>query len=381
MSHINSYFGTETLSIELKEFCLNSLNLFFDNLELPAIINSQNYIIDPVIFNKCVSHDLSLYIINYLPKYVCNFIASKINGQLYFGISDTGIRESIPYFGDDLPMDLINSMVKQCFNLKIRPLKLYSESDLDGSDVGADVGVNGGLGIGSNIEPNIELQWVQNNIKITVEKLTINELLLDNDHISRYEHLTHTYAKRKAQYKLYIDKYKQWHDELLAFNIKLKTMINNLDIRKKIIQFMKTEALAKNMDLSEYSTALEYFESDVLIDYDITNDTLNKQLDINNYNNHFTWLLLFKDYILNTIKHKKPKEPPSRPSDINYYGFFKHMSNIKNYLIKNSCNFFTIRFDIPLVPFDTIFEYKTLYDKWICKKRSINDYGPFTEEL
>lgn len=50
--------------------------------------------------NKLILKNLRLYIEYYLPKYIGNFSVSNMNGNLYFGVSDFGIIEGIPYNGN-----------------------------------------------------------------------------------------------------------------------------------------------------------------------------------------------------------------------------------------------------------------------------------------
>jgi hypothetical protein len=93
--------------------------------------------------------------------------------------------------------------------------------------------------------------------------------------------------------------------------------------------------------------------------------------------NPLKWLIAYKDYILNIIKQNKPKQPMYKPTNINYYEFAKHISNIRNKLLTDKCEFYMITFNIPKHPNNEMVEYKDRYGKWHCKMRLIDKYGPY----
>ena len=49
-------------------------------------------------------------------------------------------------------------------------------------------------------------------------------------------------------------------------------------------------------------------------------------------------------------------------------------------LLSKKCEFYKITFFIPQNPNNYILEYKDKYNKWHCKKRVIDKYGPITSD-
>jgi hypothetical protein len=342
---LSSYYGRETLNEEFKEYCLKSLNLFFSHSDIKKVYEDPLFRIDTNIFNKMVRYDMTNYIVLYLSKYIGNFSASNISGNLHFGISDFGIIEGIPYFGSKIPRTFINKAISTCIKDYIR----VKNSD-DGS----------------------VLKWFKHNIKTVITKLKVNPLLLDDDVNDRLEKIKLNNLLVKKEWDNYQIEYSKWYSELLKYSIKLKTLINDSDIRKEIVSFIRKYIEENCITDTDYLLAIQFYESDIVIDHEINKDML---YSFSN-SDPFRWLILFKDYILNEIKMRKPKVPLSRSFDINYFDFAKHMYNCRNYLVDNKCNFFKITFIIPRYPDNCILEYKDKHGNWNCKMRSIDTQGP-----
>jgi hypothetical protein len=340
---LGGYYGNETIDDEFKVHCLNSLSKFFEHDYIVELYENSNLAIDKKKFNKMIKYDISNNIIEYLPKYIGNFSASNIYGKLHFGISDNGIIEGIPYFGHKLTKSFIDKTIDKCFNQYLKSQNNNQES----------------------------LKWFRKNITYKIEKLEINKLLLDDDYINRLDQLK-TYVnnvnKKNIKFKM---EFQNWYNMLMKYCVKLKTLINDLDIRKDIIKFILDQHKNNN---TEYLEALKFYNSDVLIDYEITKEMIKDNSDTN----PIKWLILYKDYISEIIKLQKPKQHIQKCNKINYYDFAKHMSNIRNILISKKCEFYKITFFIPQNPDKYILEYKDKYSKWHCKKRIIDKYGPLT---
>lgn len=342
---LGSYFGTETLNQEFKAHCLNSIQKYFDHDIIKNIFENEisKSKISKNIFNKMVNYDITNNIIEYLPKYIGNFSASNIFGQLHFGISDDGILDGIPYFKNKLNKRLIDKTIKCCFDDYLR------SHNNDYNDV----------------------LWFKKNISYELTELTIDEMSSNFDYIFRLDQLkteVANYIREHDQYKI---NFEIWLKSVHKYCIKLKTLLNDMNIRKEIVEFI----LEQNTDNSDktYLKAIEYFNSNDLFVGDITHDMLKNCSD----DDPLKWLVMFKDQKILAIKKNKPIQPLYKQSHINYYDFAKHLNNIRNYLMANDCKFYIITFTIPKHPTGKILEYKDKYNKWHCKMRLIDQYsGP-----
>lgn len=347
---IGEYVGNESLEREYKVYCMNTLQKYFDHEIIKQLfdpINKKRYtnLIDKNIFNKMVRNDISKNIIEYLPKYIGNFSASNIFGQLHFGIADNGIIEGIPYFGHNMSTHFIKKTINNCFKEYLRT----KDGNID------------------------DILWFQNNMRINIIKLNIDNCLLNDHYIDRLEKLCDEVKKAKAEKEQYSKNFKVWYETFTKYSVKLKTLINDFNIRKEIVIFINKQYQNKNNHDKDYIKAIEFYNSNILIDYEITKEMLQ---DCTN-DNPLKWLIDYKDYITTIIKLNKPKQPLYKIRNINYYEFAKHMYNTRNQLLKNKCKFYIITFDIPKHPNGKILEYKDKYGLWQCKIRLINKYGPF----
>jgi desulfoferrodoxin (superoxide reductase-like protein) len=355
------YLLKESLILEFKEFFLLNIENYYSETYIKNIfINNIN--INIKLFNSMIKNNLKYYIINYLPKYICNFSLVNINsnlaqdcickstqGQLVFGISDSGIIEGIPYFGSSLPLNIIYNTIDICLSKYIK------------------IDTNNKCSISSKIN------WLKKNLKIIIKKLDINEYLLDNHYLLRLNKLKENYNKAKHKYNIFIEKYKSWYLKLIKYSIKLKDLINNKNMRDEILEFIINYTYKYDYDISMYYESLIFFNSNVYIDNEITRyDIVKYQYD---YNHYISWIVLFKDTMLDLIKINKPIYLDSKPIKINYVLFAKQISNIRSFLLSNNCNFFILWFEIPINNDNTIFYYKDINNNWCCKKRYINSSG------
>jgi hypothetical protein len=343
---IGAYFGNETLNQEYKVYCMNSLKKYFDHEIIQKIFEQKIFeqkSLDKKTFNKMVRNDISENIIEYLPKYIGNYSASNISGQLHFGISDDGIIEGIPYFGHNISKQFIKKTIDKCFREYIR-----SKDERAGA-----------------------VLWFKNNLTFDIIKLNVNEYLLDDFNLYRLAKMKQDIEIAKKELEDYQYEFKTWYKSLMKYSIKLKSLINDFNIRKEIINFI-FDNNSDNEDKS-YLKAVEFYESTQLIDYEITGSMLYGCTD----DNPLKWLIAYKDYILNIIKLNKPKQPLYKPTSINYYEYAKHINNVRNHLLSDKCEFYMITFNIPNHPTGEHIEYKDKYGKWHCKMRLIDKYGPY----
>lgn len=357
-SSLGSYYSKETIDEEFKEFHPRTLDKYFSENEIKKIYEDPTFMIDKNTFNKMIKENIQIYIKNYLPKYIGNYSAANMSGKLHIGISDDGIIEGIPYFGDKIPEKLINNIINQCFKNFIRINKKYALSIVDDETV---------------------LNWFKTNLKLEITKLEINPDLLDDFYLERLKLIKLDLKNRHDAWFDYRIKFCKWYNEMCKYGIKLRTIINNIQMRKNIIMYIKSYAKENNLNIDFYQKALDFYYSDEQIDFDITVEILEK--NIGNFNSPYTWLIMFKDFTVEKIKLNKPRPPINRPFIFNYLRFAKHISNLKSYLVNNKCNFFVITFIIPKDSNYSIIEYKDIHGNWFCKRRTIDHNGPKAEEI
>ncbi len=349
---LGAWIGPEDLINEYKEFCLIYFEKFYNLDELSCLTNSPKlFKINTDKFNHMIRYGLKYYF-DYLPKYIGNYSVMKDTtiGKLHFGVTDGGIISGIPYFGSNLPIDIIQKLYNKVFS-KLRVSNVDEEK-----------------------EQNI-LNWYKDNIKIEITKLEIDGSLLDNEHIKRLEKLKLIYNRLVKQWDEYNEKYKLFYCKLQKYNRKLILLINDYDIRLELIDYIINVSKEREYHDFEFQRSIIKLQSDDYIDCNITIDTID---DIAfDYNNPITWLILFKDYKLNEIRKTKPRAPAERVNDFNYSLYLQNVSNIRNFLISQKCNFFKITFLIPCNS-EYVIEYSDKYGKWHKKMRLINKSGPYT---
>ena len=98
MLKIGKYIGSETINVEFKELCFNSLINYFDNKTLYNFLYNDR-VLNSKTFNNMVLNELTGYINKYIPKYMGNFSKANITGELYIGVDDNVLIEGIPYYG------------------------------------------------------------------------------------------------------------------------------------------------------------------------------------------------------------------------------------------------------------------------------------------
>ena len=341
----NENFGTEELNKEYKEFFLNELNLYFSEEEIINFLN--NYIINKNKFNILVMSTLNKYILLYLPKYIGVFINSKLSGDLYFGIDDNGEKIGIPFFG--IPnIEMISQSINEC---KIY-LKSYYKNIID-----------------------------NNFIDLILDNITVDILLLNDANNKKEEYLFNLIEYNKINkdiienWNKYLEKYKEWHTEILYYSDKLSNFLISKEIRLEIADWIKTHIdnpIFKNIDLEKI---IDKYKSDELIHSEISIDIIyNIKYD---YSHPLKWLIDFKDYKHKTIKKKKPYPPLLRPKNDVYQKFSININNIFYPLHKQNCQFYIIKFAIPLINNNISIEYYSDKKKrWYKKFRIILNTGP-----
>jgi hypothetical protein len=373
---LGSLTSCENLNTEYKELTLESLHLYFSEENIKLFIENNN-LISKVNFNKCCLNDLEISLLKYLKVYIATFIVTNIHGKLQIGTSDNCIYEGIPYFGDNLPIDLIQKCVNTCFEEYLRIKDC------------------------SPIENKKILTFIKQNISFKVDKLEVDELYIDNHYIDRLNDLKIKYNKSNEQWKIYKQQLKKWTHQISKYTNKLQIIINNFNVRYRILKFIRKYAYINKLQTNQIAKAIKFYKSKQLIDFDITYDILSADLKYRNtlniknydeflnnldidYNNYFTWLVIYKDYKIIELKKKKPKRPLNRTVNLKYLMFSKYVWNLRTCLHAQKCNFFLLTFNIPKFETHYLLEYKHVSHNsinWLCKKRILFNDEPITVSI
>ena len=348
--YLCAYYGRETVYDEFKVFCIsaNTWQHFFENEDIYAIFHDQAYLIDKFRFDQMINIELEHYFERYFSKYIASFVSSGIKGTIHIGLSDAGIIEGIPYFGDISSIGF-ETFIKKCFMNTLR-IKMSSE------DINCDI--------------------IMQQISININALEQNELLTDinNSALKRLE--SHLVIKNdcKRKWEEYREKYKEWYDELSIYNVKLKKLINIPEVQKHIAKYIRSKRENYDCDLS---TVIRFYESKPIVEYDIT---MQMVLDVaNDYQSPIYWLINYKDHKIDEIQKQKPIAPVQHQSDFNYVNYAQHVMNIRPYLLTQKCNFYTITIIVNQID-NCVMEYMNVKREWQIKKRVLQNesVGPIT---
>ena len=350
--YICSFYGRETVHDEFKVFCINTSTWqhFFENEEVYAIFHNTAYVIDRQRFDQMINAELGNYYERYFSKYIACFVSSGIKGTIHIGIADSGIIEGIPIFNHVLDAEH-QEHVKKCFATTLR--------------------------IKTSM-PEIDLNTIMQHISITFTELEQNDLVTDIDNSSYVRLITHINAKNKCKQKWedYKYQYKEWHDELFKYNIKLRELINMQDVQLCIANYISNKKKDYACDLSD---VIAYYNSGPIIEYDITMQMI---CDVKeDYQHPIYWLISYKDYKIDIIRHTKPIAPVQQSSDFNYVNFAQHMTNIRPYLLTQKCKFYALSITVNQID-NCLLEYLNVKGEWRTKKRIMynESIGPITTD-
>ena len=351
---LGNYYGKESLHEEFKEFCLKSIGNFFKNTNLSYVGKQDfdHFDFDKVTFNKIVAFDVDYYINHYLARYIGNFSAAGVDGILHIGISDSGIIEGIPYFGN-LDID-----VKTIMNAILKNIRTNKA-------------------ITHDVDDDHLIEWYRQNIKIDIKKLEIDITLFAHDAqiFSKLQHAINKHALLENQWKEYKKLYDNWNEMMLKYNISLKNLMNNKQVRFEIIDFINNYK-CKNKSVENFDKIIDFFKSEIICETDITYDDILEMK--HSYQHYLTWVILFKDEMILKYMSQKPTPPTRRLHDNTIYKLTQQISCIRNYLIKCDCCFYTISFIIPKYYKHCVVEYLDEHQKWKCKKRVLSGDEPVT---
>ena len=350
-------FGKETFTNEYKEICLENIELFFTIDEINNFL-FNNIELDHTKFNSMIIAILDSSIYKNLAKYIGNFSKAGSNGNIYFGVSDDGIIEGIPYYGK-LTTKVIRRMIDNVLSSdRSRGVKI-------------DI-ITGNIEYDDNI-----VDWYYKNLRITITKLDIDESTIEDKYTQNMKKLRSLIAKNKIiekEWHLYNIIYKKWHTIITRYSDRLNNFILDDSLYNEVISYIKINITDKD----ELKRILTFYYDKSNFDEFIKNNNKKVRTIYDNPSNPIIWLIRFKDSKTLYYKSLKPIKPRLRPvKNINLI-FTKHISNIIAHLLKKSNPNFglnLIKFHIPNLENSYLIYRDTIASKWKSRSRTLLSDG------
>lgn len=346
--------GFETKDNEYKVFNFNPLKI--------SIEDSKKYLSNSVFcFNDSVDETLSNYIQIYLPKYLCSFFnptSNLIKAHLYFGINDDGKVIGIPYKGQ-LTTDFINHQIDKIFSTHTK-------------------------------FPNHD---IKNKIRqcVTVEIIDIDKSkIISNPSVKKspYSKYVDELNKLRLANRIYKKKRDVWNGMFDLNNLKLCDMINDLETRKYIWEYIKIKTNYSNKkfknkyshlesycDVENYWTLMSKVKSNKPfepLEIGSMNEVYNDNLDI------YKWIAVWKDSKFSMLKKAKPVKPTKKIDS--YYPIFllsQVPKMIPEWVKKNSTlNLYVIKINFNINNNWTMLEYMDNEKQWKYSYRTILNGEP-----
>jgi hypothetical protein len=332
----NQYLGSETLNKEYKEFTFHSAGLKIDKKIADDYCSTNEFN-----FNDIVIKNIEKYIDMYLPVNACASFNSNINSCFYIGVNDDGFVKGIPYKGD-LP---IKEIEKYIYKKLSENLSNTSLGDID----------------------------FKKYVKINISKI--------NHPKKPKEKLNHEYSKylrKKEKYKEKLEKYdeemKDWRIRFAFVNQKLFKIINNLESRIILIEFIKNNDPASpviELLKTDYKEIYQPHEVVLLLKEDITSP--------------YYWVTRWKDMMIKKLRKERPPMIKLLPNvSINLImnvadmlpWWIHHNEDTTLNIIK--VKILSSEFGIEFSEFsDNLFSYyDTIKKKWLKYRRIIFNGGP-----
>ena len=331
----NDNKGFETIQTEYKQFTLHPMGSQLD----PNDEKHAEYLLvsGKWLFNESVLLNLNFYIDNYLPKYASAFLSPNSEtefGEMYFGISDDGFIQGIPFQGE-----LDKKYIQSKINSVLFSDKIKCQDD------------------------------IKKYINFDIIKVQTDEFVFDDD----YNNIFEEYFNQKKIYRKKLEKYlakkKTWCKMMNYYGDKLHTLLNTPGSRSELLNYVLLKT-PKNKELIRLLKSQEEFTAK-------TGDEINilKQ----DKSSVWYWLTQWKDDMSDFVKTLKPK-PPSGITNCIYpinaittmIDMIPHWLNNSN----NNINLYLIKFNFQKPKMDIDISYKTHTDDYQYCFRSMLDTGP-----
>jgi len=326
--NIGDFLGKESISREHKLFVFGTdLTKYLKSKSMEL---NENYFVTRCLdddFNKIVYSSLNFYFDKYICKYIASASGTFHDGKfdLFFGVSDNGIVQGIPFYGI-MDEKIIISLIKSQFRM---------------------------LQCDEKLEEYLSL------IEISVKQVNCT---IDKPHdVNKYYM---NYFLESSKYNIKLSKYKQdfmiWDREYRFYNCGLDEICSNKAKRFHLYLFCQENGAKQEI--------LDYILSGVTINNEIGVRERKNEIDSFDY-----WITKFKDDHVARIIKMKPKK--IRKKQVKHP--FIHLRSNLNKMngVWSNANYYLIHVKLPfnLHPSHVIKLYNGY--EWIASKRQFSVRG------
>lgn len=277
--------GPETIRNEYKNFrmCKEDIFALCRSGILKMIIEGKKWSFLDFYFGKC----LKKYIKRYVPKYAISFANADIEtGNLYFGVSDSGIIEGMCFTRD---------MCKNNFHF----IKKYISSALRRS-----LGVRAYRKIVKRMKINIH---IFDNHKSPV---ILTEYFNSSAEIK---------MKYEFNYEIYVSAHKKWMRQIDRYKSSINAMCNDPELRLEIIDYVKKY---DSVSMSIREVMIKRLRDPEPIIFE-RNDIPKRKNDITDI---AFWVTSFRDRVSNTLTSCRPIYTRVKKPECPYYVMTRDMN-------------------------------------------------------
>ena len=128
MYSFQDFIGPETLSREYKEFSLHKTGISYDIDQVERFCDTNEFD-----FQHIVIANIEKYIQQYIPKYICGFCNSGLEGEIFIGTDDYGYVKGIPLkypISKEWLTTLIKSTLSQSIQNENKPFDIPFTVDI-----------------------------------------------------------------------------------------------------------------------------------------------------------------------------------------------------------------------------------------------------------
>ena len=254
MFSYNDFIGPETISREYKEFSLHKTGLPYEITQAERYCETNQFD-----FHDLVMTNLEKYI-QYIPKYVCGFWNSKLEGEIFIGTDDYGYVKGIP-IQKSINKEWLIHLINETISTSIQ------------TQDGKSIDIPFTLEIHSVEKPEKKYGW----------------------------HPQYSFYKEKKteflrEYHSFLETYQEWKQTYEIVNMKLVDIVNNDEYRNILIDFIKKQPNSNQSVLEQlYNPEFKLMS--------LSGDEI-KDLKTDD-SNIFYWVTVFKDAL--TVQYKKEK--------------------------------------------------------------------------
>jgi len=261
----NDFNGEEERDKEYKLFTFHPNGLNFDTEDTEFA--EHLFFSGEWMFNDSVLDNLNYYLETYIPKYTTAFLnklSESKNGEMFFGISDDGFIQGIPYKGK---LD-INVIKDKTFEI-ISSNKIETDYDISSC---------------------IDVELIQ---------VDTSNFVYDNQLLELFD----LYNKEKKEYRKLMMEYKiekkYWFSKVKYYNRKLHIMMNHPETRNELIEYIEKNdpSQTKVIKILKGDYKFEDIHGEEVAKYKLSSD------------NPWYWVCKWKDERVEEIKQLKPKSP------------------------------------------------------------------------